>query len=164
MLNIAVGLTGFLSSDLSSADDDIPGLYAVNPKDFFGTSRSGSLEVSGLNALPDAKGDEVIDEAKGDGALGDCSSFGSSGEARGLNRPEGTNVTGGEGLSVAAGASFSITGSSLVVFEAAGLNALFALAADFAGAAAVLAGAKGLNGPEGAAAGASSAGSSFAAA
>ena len=67
MLNIAVGLTGFLSSDLSS-DEDIPGLYAVNPKDFFGTSRSGSLEVSGLNALPDAKGDEVIDEAKGDGA------------------------------------------------------------------------------------------------
>lgn len=81
-----------------------------------------------------------------------------------MKRPEGTNVTGGEGLSVSAGASFSTAGSSFAVFETAGLNALFALAAGFAGADAVFAGAKGLNGPEGAAAGASSAGSSFAAA
>jgi len=84
--NIAVGLTGFFASDLSSSVDPA-GLYAENPNDFLGTSRSGSLEVSGLNVLADAKGDEDIADAKGDGAAGAAGSFASSVvvEPKGLN-------------------------------------------------------------------------------
>ena len=114
--NIAVGLTGFFASDLSSSV--VPaGLYAENPNDFLGTSRSGSLEVSGLNVLADAKGDEdiadaVVVEPKGLNALyeagADCaaalraaSDLGAGASvfsgSRGLKRPEGTNVTGAEG-------------------------------------------------------------------
>jgi len=64
------------------------------------------------------------------------------GSSNGLKRPEGTNVTGGDGLGGSAGVSFSTAGSSL----AAGLNAL--LAAGFEEAASVFAGAKGLKGLE----------------